>query len=255
MKSCIHGFFLSLQFLTRFPVRRSFDVNHQSMRWALRFFPAAGMLAGLVIAIPYLLFQSFLPGHILALLAVSLWVYITGGLHLDGWMDVADAVGSNASLERKYEIMKDSRVGSFAVLGVFFLLAWKTVLLYELIKILPVEDMTVYLLAIPAMARFQSLLQLAFVPAFQKKGMAHMWKQYVTRTDIAISVCLLIPIIIFKPAILLLIFAQLLFSYLFGKWAIRQFKGINGDLVGTSIEGAELWNLSLLYIYTLSVMG
>ena len=255
MKSCIHGFFLSLQFLTRIPVRRSFDVHDQSMKWALRFFPVAGLLAGLVIAIPYLLFQSFLPAYILALLAVSLWVYITGGLHLDGWMDVADAVGSNASLERKYEIMKDSRVGSFAVLAVFFLLAWKTALLYELINILPVREMAVYLLAIPAIARYQSLLQLAFVPAFQDKGMAYMWKQYLARKDIVISFCLLVPLVAIKPFLFVLILAQMLYAFLFGKWAIRQFKGINGDLVGTSIEGAELWNLSLLYIYTLSVMG
>ena len=255
MRPFMHGFFLSLQFLTRLPIRRSFDVSEQSMKWALRLFPVAGLIIGLALALPYWLFQSVLPGYILAFLAVSVWVYITGGLHLDGWMDVADAVGSNAKLERKYEIMKDSRVGSFAVLAVLFLLAWKSVLLYELIKLVPVPDMLLYMIAVPAIARFQSLLQLAFVPAFQNKGMAHMWKRYLNRTDIAISVCLLIPIIIFKPAILLLILAQLLFSFLFGKWAMRQFKGINGDLVGASIEGAELWNLSLLYIYTLYVMG
>lgn len=71
----------------------------------------------------FVLFQllnDILPVSMLALLLISVWVYLSGGLHLDGVMDVADAAGSNGDVEKKREILKDSRAGSFAVLAVIF---------------------------------------------------------------------------------------------------------------------------------------
>ncbi|WP_232423542.1 adenosylcobinamide-GDP ribazoletransferase [Bacillus sp. AP8] len=223
------------------------------MKWALRFFPFAGIVIGCFMAIVYLLLHPILPDTLLMLALLTAWVYATGGLHLDGWMDVADAIGSNASMEKKYEIMKDSRVGSFAVLAVIFLFIWKVGLLYELLAINNELVLILVFLFVPALSRFQALFQLLLFPAIQNRGLAHEWRKYLGWQDIWIALCWLLFITVFYYPFAILILLQFLFTWVYGKWAVKHFNGINGDLVGTSIEGAELWNLSVLYILFLFV--
>jgi adenosylcobinamide-GDP ribazoletransferase len=60
-----------------------------------------------------------------AVLVVGLWVFLTGGLHLDGWTDCWDALPVATSPERRREILKDSRLGTFGALGLILMLAVK----------------------------------------------------------------------------------------------------------------------------------
>ncbi|WP_042349380.1 adenosylcobinamide-GDP ribazoletransferase [Bacillus massiliigorillae] len=255
MKNFIHGMVLSLQFLTRFPLPIACDINTNSMKWALRFFPFAGLLIGCFISVVFFITDLFLPTTLVTLAILSAWVYATGGLHLDGWMDVADAVGSNGSLDKKYEIMKDSRIGSFAVLAVIFLFIWKAGFLYELVSNYEQHNLIIAFLFIPALARFQALLMLKCFPPIQNKGLAHMWRQYLSWSDIVIALCWLAVIIVLYYPLAILLVLQVLFTFVYGKWAVKNFNGINGDLVGTSIEGAELWNVMILFVLFSFVMG
>jgi adenosylcobinamide-GDP ribazoletransferase len=68
-----------------------------------------------------------------AILTLAVWVWLTGGLHLDGWMDAADALFSYRSRERMLEIMKDSRVGAMGVIACVLLLMLKAALLYTVL--------------------------------------------------------------------------------------------------------------------------
>src|SRR5690606_17340122 len=130
-------------------------------RWAIRSYPLVGAVLGFIITITSMLLESSIPLPIMTLLIISLWVWITGGLHLDGWMDVADAVGSNAPLERKWEIMKDSHVGSFGVIALLILLAWKTLLIYELLKLeLPIY----FFILILSFSRLGAVILMVFLP-------------------------------------------------------------------------------------------
>lgn len=254
MKNMFQGMILSLQFLTRFPLPFACDISPHTLRWALRFFPFAGLaIGGFFVLIGWLL-QPFLPTSLLVLLLLTAWVYATGGLHLDGVMDVADAVGSNAPLEKKYEIMKDSRVGSFAVIAIIFLLIWKAGLLYELLSPLHTASW-IGLLFIPVLSRYQALLQLVFFQPIQNKGLAYEWRRHLTLLDVSVAFIWVIAVALLYVPLLIMIPLQFLFSFCYGKWAMKHFKGMNGDLVGTSIEGAELWNLLVLYILLSFVMG
>ncbi|MCM3595719.1 adenosylcobinamide-GDP ribazoletransferase [Metabacillus idriensis] len=244
MKKMMYGAILALQFLTRIPLPVNCPMDHKTLKWALRFYPFAGFAIGGTLYLVYYLLNGLLPLYMLTLILLTLWVFLSGGLHLDGVMDVADAVGSNGSTEKKIEILKDSRAGSFAVLSAVFLLLWKSVLLYA---VLEVNENILFLLAIPMMARFQALLQLFLFHPFQNKGMAHYWKQHLSKRDVIIAACLLLPFAAFPVTFSIMFCLQICFSYIFGKWAVRQFQGINGDTVGASIEGAELWNLAVLY--------
>jgi adenosylcobinamide-GDP ribazoletransferase len=247
MKNLFYGAVLALQFLTRIPLPVQCEVNDHSLKWALRFYPFAGGTIGVVLSVFFLLFSDIFPLYIVALGILSLWLFLTGGLHVDGFMDVADAVGSNGNVEKKQEIMKDSRVGSFAVIALFFLLAWKCIVLFELLRIVE-EGLWLYLLLIPILARFQALMQLYFFQPFQKKGMAYFWKSKLDKKDLWISFGWIFPFLWMEQTVLLIVLLQFVFSWLFGKWATKQFQGINGDTVGASIEGAELWNLFVVYV-------
>lgn len=89
----------------------------------LLFLPLVGLEIGCVWALIAWMAETLALPKMLAALAVSVWPYLaTGGIHLDGFMDVTDAVRSCRSPERRREILKDPHVGSFAVIGVALLL-------------------------------------------------------------------------------------------------------------------------------------
>lgn len=86
---------------------------------AVPFYPAAGALLGLVAAIPTFFMTESL-SWIAAWSYTLLLAWLTRGLHWDGLADLADACGSNASGERFWEIIKDSRIGAFGVMALVF---------------------------------------------------------------------------------------------------------------------------------------
>lgn len=253
MKNMLFGIILAFQFLTRIPLPVTCPWNGKTSKWALRSFPVVGLVIGLLLNAVYLL-EPYVPIWFIAFLLLTIWIFITGGLHLDGWMDVADAVGSNAPLEKKWTIMKDSHIGSFAVIALLFLLGWKLAFLYGFIssdsQLLPVV-----LMAAPALARMGALLLLFYLPTAKTEGLAWEWKKHLTFVDLVIAIIPMVFIMIIKPFIALIFLSFILFLLLYFLWIRSVFKGINGDLIGAAIEGGELWFLSVMWSYTLFVTG
>src|SRR5690554_3702347 len=239
MKEALYGLALALQFLTRIPLPVACPWNAATCRWALRCFPLAGLVIGATLAALAILGQG-LPTPLLALALLSLWVALSGGLHLDGVMDVADALGSNTPLEKRWAIMKDSQVGSFAILALLFLLAWKGMLIWTLLE----AGATPWLLvAIPALARLGSLLLLRLAPLARREGLAWSWRRHLARHDLILALLPLLPRLGVVPGATLLLGAVLVFLLLYGLAMVPAFPGINGDIVGAAIEGGELWLL------------
>ena len=240
MKNAAYGLVLALQFLTRIPLPIACPWNADTCRWALRCYPLVGLLLGALIAVMATLLDGLLPTPLLALTLLTLWVALSGGLHLDGVMDVADALGSNTPLEKRWAIMKDSQVGSFAILALVFLLAWKGVLIWALLE----AGVTPWLLvAIPALARFGSLLLLRLAPLARREGLAWTWRRHLSRHDLLLALLPLVPLFGMVPGAAMLLGALLLFLLLYGLAMVRAFTGINGDIIGAAIEGGELWLL------------
>ncbi|WP_148091983.1 adenosylcobinamide-GDP ribazoletransferase, partial [Paenibacillus sp. 598K] len=92
-----------------------------------------------------------LPAAVLVLIA---WAALTGGLHLDGWMDTADGVLSHRSRERMLEIMRDSRVGAMGVIAGTLLLMFKLSLLASLLALRPMSEALMWLAIIPLWSRW-----------------------------------------------------------------------------------------------------
>ncbi|MCZ8516388.1 adenosylcobinamide-GDP ribazoletransferase [Paenibacillus filicis] len=124
----------AFQFLTRLPVPVRLNYTDALFRRSVVFYPLAGLVLGLLLALAGWLLRMGLPTLPAAALLLTLWVGLTGALHLDGWMDTADGVLSHRSRERMLEIMKDSRVGAMGVMACVLLLLLKWSLLSELLQ-------------------------------------------------------------------------------------------------------------------------
>ena len=117
---------ICLMFLTRIPIPGGLALSHPSLSTACRFFPIIGSLIGVIGAIVLAAaVQLGLPQGVSVLLAVAAMVMVTGGLHEDGLSDTADGLGGGSNKDRRLEIMKDSRVGTFGVIALVLIIGLK----------------------------------------------------------------------------------------------------------------------------------
>ncbi|MFA7467427.1 MAG: adenosylcobinamide-GDP ribazoletransferase, partial [Desulfotomaculaceae bacterium] len=122
------SFFFALQHLTRIRLYQgAFD--DRAFGRSPVFFPAVGLLLGLLLWLAKVFFDLVFPDPLVAALLVVTMAVLTGGIHLDGFMDTMDGVLSGRPREKKLEIMRDSRVGSHGVVaGIIIVLAKLTLL-------------------------------------------------------------------------------------------------------------------------------
>lgn len=124
-------FFNGWVFLTRLPAPGWVRFNDANLRRSPPYFPLIGALVGAAGAGVYYLTAAVLPGPVAVLAAMLAPVWLTGGFHEDGLADSADAFGGGYDKARILAIMKDSRLGSFGALALFFVLAGKWAALAE----------------------------------------------------------------------------------------------------------------------------
>jgi adenosylcobinamide-GDP ribazoletransferase len=126
-------FLIALQFYTRIPVTGRLaqwsDYSAERLSISTRYFTLIGILIGAITATIFWLAHLYLPASIAVVLAISGGVLVTGGFHEDGWADFCDGFGGHTSRERTLEIMTDSRIGTYAGLGLVLLLLLKIVTL------------------------------------------------------------------------------------------------------------------------------
>ena len=121
MKKYLHAFAMCQSMFCAIPAPQLWDEKAKDKM--LLFLPVVGLEIGLIwAALAWLCRLLNLPALVTGLILSAYPYIVTGFLHLDGYMDVTDAVKSWRDLERRREILKDSHVGSFAVIGVALLL-------------------------------------------------------------------------------------------------------------------------------------
>ena len=153
---------VALAFLTRLPVGDGRPLDAATLSRAALWFPAVGLLVGAIMGGTRLLADLALepgPATVLALLAALL---VTGALHEDGLADLADGAGAHAARERKLEIMRDPRVGTYGALALGFALLFA----YAVLSDLDGEHVLRAALAGHVLGRFSTLPQsLLLAPA------------------------------------------------------------------------------------------
>lgn len=194
-----------------------------------------------------LILKLDIPFSIKVALTCLIPLLLSGFIHIDGYMDTCDAIFSRASLEKKFEILKDSRVGAFAVIGLMVAGVFYYSSIYE---ILSQNKNLVALVFIPIFSRlFISLyimktkpsLETGFIASFKKELKGYHFFLTLIFLAFFISLAYFFNIL---PYIIWTFFASA-FCYVY---CIKSFKGISGDLCGFIITLSSLGGLLSLAI-------
>ncbi|TMC20478.1 MAG: adenosylcobinamide-GDP ribazoletransferase [Chloroflexi bacterium] len=165
------------------------------------YFPLVGFLLGLLLSILPFFFGQFFSSLtlLLAALVLLLQVILTGGLHLDGLMDTCDGLFGGDSPERKLEIMRDSRMGSFGVLGALCVLLFKFAVYASLSNLgVGKQLLPIALVSVLPAARWAMVLALRFFPSARSTGLGQTFRQTITVSQVvAAAIISLIVAIIF----------------------------------------------------------
>ena len=132
MKHELRLFFIALQFFTRVPVPRWVGFEPAWLQQSARHFPAVGLCVGAVGALVLAGTAWLVPPAVAVVLSMVATVVLTGAFHEDGFADTCDGLGGHVSRERALDIMKDSRIGSYGVVGLVLLLGLKATVLVSL---------------------------------------------------------------------------------------------------------------------------
>ena len=169
---------------------------------------------------------------------------LTGFLHLDGFMDVTDAVRSYRSLERRREILKDSHVGSFAVIGVVLLILAQFA---ASVSLYPGMRMNVLIL-LPVVSRCCSVLAIELLPPMATSQYAQR-KPHVLPPLVMLALAIGCGFWMRTKFGLTLLFSVAGFCLALLR-AYRSLKGMNGDISGYCLTIGELTGLvTLAFLY------
>ena len=239
MRDWICGFFMAWGMFLAIPCPRKIW-SESARQKMLVCMPLVGLLAGGVWAGAWLLLRGA-PGPVRAAVCAAVPWLVTGFMHLDGYMDVCDAVLSRRDLPRRQEILKDSHCGAFAVISMVLLALsqWSFAMAREELPLLP-------LLVIPAASRAcaaLAVLTLRPMTTSQYAAMTDRKTPYVVFAALVMAAAIIVPLALWGS------FAPLAAAvgYWLAVWyADRQLGGMSGDVSGFALTLGELWGLAVL---------
>ena len=220
-----------------------FAWNEKNMRYAMCAFPLIGLIIGTLWCICGIL-PLPAPAKAAGFCLVPVWV--TGGIHLDGYADTCDALSSYGDREKKLEILKDPHCGAFAVIRLCSYFA-AYLCLCACVQFTPKIGL-IWTLAL-VLERALSGFAVAAFPMAKNTGLAHTFasaadKATVRRVLVVLSAVLSLALTALGGGALVLTALAILWRY--HAVSNKQFGGITGDLAGWFLQKAEIWMLAAL---------
>jgi adenosylcobinamide-GDP ribazoletransferase len=231
---------VGIAFLTRLPLPRDAPIDGAEIGRAVWAFPLVGLIVGCIGAVAYgLAHRAGLPPWPSAALSVAATLLATGCLHEDGLADTADGFGGGATPERKLDIMRDSRIGTYGVCGLTLALLLRTAALASIAGTVPVGWA---LLAAHAGARAALPAFMVLVPAARGDGLSFSAGR-PPQQRVAIAAALGVAILLVClglahgiAALALLAVVVALMAWL----AFNQIEGQTGDVIGALEQAGEI---------------
>jgi adenosylcobinamide-GDP ribazoletransferase len=210
---------------------------------SLCFFPLVGALLGFVVL---LLYHSagaigFKHPFILALLSMTIVTWLTGGLHIDGLGDVADAFGGAKTKEHLLQLLKDPAMGSFGVCAIVFDILLKAGCWEFFLE----KGDPWFILCSFVFSRSMQGVVIAFIPNARAESIAAPFGQGGKSARISVILAYLVTglaaaWLLSPPAALVCALCSLAVTLLFGFYCWRRIQGITGDCVGATNELVEI---------------
>ncbi|MBM7583839.1 adenosylcobinamide-GDP ribazoletransferase [Bacillus pakistanensis] len=262
--SYIKALLINLQFFTIIPIRKDLPMDQKHISISVGFFPILGLLLGLIYAFFASVLINMTPLSTLSI-AFIIWlsmIVLTGGIHLDGWMDTSDAYFSYQNREKRLEIMKDPRTGAFGVISLLILLSAKFLFIYE--SVVNQNELFISMLVlIPIYSRLFMGVVLVNIKSSKEEGLAFFFKKncrsYTNHFYFLFIIILLTTIYFGNPDIffisLILLIVILLFFLILYRKIKHWFGGITGDVLGATVEGGELLLWMIVWLWQYTAMG
>lgn len=239
----IKSFFIALSIYSKIPVPQ-FDWKEEEMKYSLCFFPIVGALIGLLIYGWTRAYGSFINGSdiLYICVAVAIPLVITGGFHVDGFMDTMDALHSYQSREKKLEILKDPHIGAFsviclAILGLIYMGAFSMIGGTYTNVVGDSSDLKIMCISF-FLSRVLSALAATSFKSAKSEGMLHTFSS--TAEGLSVKIILIAELV---AGVVFMLFQSLIFGgaaiatmcivtiFYFFK-AKKEFGGITGDTEG-----------------------
>ena len=229
-------FWIALQFLTVLPINLKTMPNAKQNGQAILFYPFVGLLIGLILFALSLVLAK-LPILLIASIILVLWIWLTGGLHLDGLADTADAwVGGFGDPERTLKIMKDPTCGPIGVLSLIIVCLLKFAALYVLIE----QHLNVFLVLVPMLGRSVALFLFLTTTYVRDKGLGRSMTDFLPKTIAWIVFVITLSLLYLFKWYGLAVLISFLLSVVYLRFIfIKRIGGVTGDTIGAAIELLE----------------
>ena len=230
----MNAFWAALQFLTRLPTPALSHYDHGVAGRSALYFPLVGLFIGLLLWLLAALTTTATPG-VQAALVLALWVGLSGGLHLDGLGDSADAwLGGYGDRQRTLEIMKDPRAGAAAVIAIALLLIVKFAALQALLE----GGHAAWLILAPLLGRTSALALFLTTPSARDNGFGATLSRHLPRRTAGwvVFAAALPPLLVLGPAGLWLLLALLALGLGLRRLMLQRLGGSTGDTTGALVE-------------------
>ncbi|MGO3295652.1 MAG: adenosylcobinamide-GDP ribazoletransferase [Marinobacter sp.] len=235
------AFWLAIGFLTRIPMLVRIDYSQKLMNQCSMYFPLVGLLLGALYAGLFALISLAWSPLVCVLLVLCFHLFITGAFHEDGLADSVDALGGGYTVEKRLEIMKDSRIGTYGTVALVMALGLKAALLVN------AQSIWLALLIVPAISRVTPLLLMAFMPYVtnpdksKSKPVAEAFSRRRLLVSCAFTLLAALVFSFWLPGLwLCALTAVLIVALLWGRYLQQLLGGYTGDALGASVVFCEL---------------
>jgi adenosylcobinamide-GDP ribazoletransferase len=236
------GFWIALQFLTIIPSPFRRQPEPRQLAASLSYFPVVGVIIGAVLFLVNWGLVALFSPTVSAALTLAVWVLLSGALHLDGLIDSCDGLAGGTPA-RRLEIMADSHVGAYGIIGVCIVLLVK----YAAIASLPATWRLEALLLVPMLGVWAMVFALFAFPYVRKKGLGQHFKAGANGYRFALVTLLTLAAAIglarWQGAILMAITGLIVLGM--GYFFKARLGGLTGDVYGAIKEVSEAIILAL----------
>lgn len=238
LPSVLNRYFVAQMFMTRLPVPPGIRWSEQELASSTAYFPATGLIIGLLAASAWVLGYFGWSAAIAALFAVTVSVLATGAFHEDGLADSADGIGGAFEIEKKLAIMRDSRIGTYGSMALILATLGKVLAISQI----PAAVVAPSLIGAHVIARWTSVALIYNNEYVRESGTGKPFAAAVTMRHVvaASSFTLIATLLCFGYRSIYIIF-PVLGAVWFAQWySRRKLGGITGDVLGACNSLIEL---------------
>jgi len=236
---------IAISFFTRIPIKIN-NVTSEEFYDSMILIPIVGLFIGLILYGVSVLVSLIHFIGLQALLMIIIYIWLTGGLHLDGFADTTDALFSARDREKMMEIMKDSRLGAFGAIGLILL-----IMTYWMSFTVVLPEYSMVLLIMPVFGRVAAIMSTCF--STYAPGGGGLGKRFVEMTKLHHFIIYSLSVLVYATVILGYAgFVAVVLSFIPGLLLMlnlqKKIGGMTGDTIGMTIELNQVFFLVIFSV-------